>query len=77
VHRYGNVAILAISGSLRRGSSNTALVEALARLAPDSVDVSIYRELGELPPSIRTSMETLRLLRLPGFAPRCRRATRS
>jgi chromate reductase len=44
------VRILAISGSLRRASSNSALVAAVARLAPLTVDVSIYRELGELPP---------------------------
>ena len=42
--------ILAISGSLRRASSNSALVEAAARLTPDDVEVSIYRELAELPP---------------------------
>ncbi len=41
--------VLAISGSLRRTSSNTALVEAAARLAPDMVAVSIFRELDGLP----------------------------
>lgn len=44
------VRVLAISGSLRRASSNSALVEAAARLVPDTVEMSIYRELGELPP---------------------------
>jgi chromate reductase, NAD(P)H dehydrogenase (quinone) len=44
------VRILAISGSLRRASSNSALVAAVARLAPHLVDVSIYRELEMLPP---------------------------
>ena len=44
------VHILAISGSLRRESSNRALVEAAARLAADSVDVAVYRQLEELPP---------------------------
>lgn len=43
------IRVLAISGSLRRGSSNSALTEAAARLAPDTVDVSIYRALAELP----------------------------
>jgi NAD(P)H-dependent FMN reductase len=33
--------VLAVSGSLRRASSNTALVEALARLAPAGVAVAI------------------------------------
>ena len=42
--------LLAISGSLRRSSSNTALVGAVARLAPEAVAVSIYRGLAELPP---------------------------
>src|SRR5438067_2203782 len=41
--------VLAISGSLRTGSSNTRLIEALARAAPESVDIVVYRGLGELP----------------------------
>ena len=45
-----SIRVLAISGSLRRSSSNTALVGAAARLAPEAVGVSIYRELAELPP---------------------------
>jgi NAD(P)H-dependent FMN reductase len=44
------IRVLAISGSLRRASSNTALVEAAARLAPAGVEVSIYRELDRIPP---------------------------
>jgi NAD(P)H-dependent FMN reductase len=50
VDNKGYVRVLAISGSLRHASSNTALVGAVARLAPDTVDVSIYRELEALPP---------------------------
>lgn len=46
----GPVRILAISGSLRRASSNSALVGAAARLAPDTVVMSIYHGLAELPP---------------------------
>ena len=46
----GNVRVLALSGSLRRASSNSALVGAVARLAPDTVAVSIYGELATLPP---------------------------
>jgi chromate reductase, NAD(P)H dehydrogenase (quinone) len=42
--------LLAIFGSLRRASSNTAALEALARLAPEGVKVLVYRELAELPP---------------------------
>ena len=42
--------LLAISGSLRRASTNTAALEALARLAPESVKVLVYRDLAKLPP---------------------------
>ena len=42
--------LLAISGSLRRASANTAALEALARLAPEGVKVLVYRELADLPP---------------------------
>lgn len=41
--------ILAISGSLRAASSNTTLLRAAARLAPDGVDVVLYDGLGSLP----------------------------
>jgi NAD(P)H-dependent FMN reductase len=44
------VRLLAISGSLRRESTNTAALEALARLAPEGVKVLVYRELVKLPP---------------------------
>jgi NAD(P)H-dependent FMN reductase len=42
--------LLAISGSLRSASVNTAALEALARLAPEGVKVLVYRELAKLPP---------------------------
>jgi NAD(P)H-dependent FMN reductase len=41
--------ILAISGSLRSGSSNTSLLEAAARLAAPELNVVIWRGLRELP----------------------------
>jgi chromate reductase, NAD(P)H dehydrogenase (quinone) len=41
--------LLAISGSLRAASSNTAVLQAAARLAPRNVTIELYRELGELP----------------------------
>ncbi|MCA9517918.1 MAG: NAD(P)H-dependent oxidoreductase [Myxococcales bacterium] len=41
--------LLAISGSLRRASSNTAVLEAAAALAPPGVEVELYRHLGDLP----------------------------
>ena len=42
--------LLAISGSLRRASTNTAALEALAKLAPEGVKVLVYRDLATLPP---------------------------
>jgi len=42
--------ILAISGSLRAISSNTALLKAAAALAPEGVQIKIYERLGDLPP---------------------------
>jgi chromate reductase, NAD(P)H dehydrogenase (quinone) len=42
--------VLAISGSLRRASTNTAALQALARLAPEGVKVLLYRDLANLPP---------------------------
>ena len=44
------VRVLAMSGSLRRASSNTALVTAAVRVAPAGVEVSVYRELADIPP---------------------------
>ena len=41
--------LLAISGSLRRASSSSTLLRAIARLAPDDVTVEIYDGLGGLP----------------------------
>ncbi len=41
--------ILAISGSLRKGSSNTTLLEALKLLAPADVDITLFEGLASLP----------------------------
>ena len=41
--------ILAISGSLRRRSTNTELLHAVASIADPAANVVIYDELGELP----------------------------
>jgi NAD(P)H-dependent FMN reductase len=41
--------ILAISGSLRAGSSNTTLLRAAALLAPEGVEVELYEGVGDLP----------------------------
>ncbi len=41
--------ILAMSGSLRRASYNTALLRAAATLAPAGVEISVYTGIGDLP----------------------------
>ena len=41
--------ILAISGSLRRQSSNTSALQAAIRLAPPTMRIELYGALGELP----------------------------
>jgi chromate reductase len=42
--------VLGISGSLRAGSYNTALLQAAAELAPEGVELELYDGLHELPP---------------------------
>jgi chromate reductase len=42
--------ILAISGSLRRGSHNTDLLRGAAASAPDGVDIELFHGLKEIPP---------------------------
>ena len=44
-----HLQVIALSGSLRRGSTNTALLHAAARLAPPGVRIGVYEELGYLP----------------------------
>jgi NAD(P)H-dependent FMN reductase len=41
--------ILALSGSLRANSINSALLRAAARLAPPEVSITVFKGLGELP----------------------------
>ena len=41
--------VLALCGSLRAASINAALLRAVARVAPEGVDVAIHPSLGELP----------------------------
>ena len=41
--------ILAISGSLRTGSNNTAVLRAAARLAPAGVDIALFDGIAGLP----------------------------
>jgi NAD(P)H-dependent FMN reductase len=44
------IRLLALSGSLRRASSNTFLLQAAAMVAPSDVEVCFYEGLGGLPP---------------------------
>jgi len=44
------VRVLAISGSLRKASSNSALVSAAVRVAPAGVEVSTFGGLADVPP---------------------------
>lgn len=41
--------IIAISGSMRQQSTNTALLENLCKLAPDGMQIDVFRGIGELP----------------------------
>ena len=43
------IKILALSGSLRQASYNTAALKALRELASDDVDIVVYKGLGNLP----------------------------
>jgi len=45
----GVIRVLAISGSLREASANSALARAAAQLAPPGVQVAIFSELEQLP----------------------------
>lgn len=44
------MVILGLSGSLRRGSHNRALLEAAARELPDGVALEFFERLGDIPP---------------------------
>ncbi|MBD3884756.1 NAD(P)H-dependent oxidoreductase [Phormidium tenue FACHB-886] len=43
------IRILAISGSLRQASSNTALLQAAIALSPKNIEINLYDGLGNLP----------------------------
>jgi chromate reductase len=43
------VRILAVSGSLRRGSHNTNLLRAALEVAPEGVELELWEGIGELP----------------------------
>lgn len=41
--------ILAISGSLREGSSNNIIIELISGMIPEHIEYNIYKELGSIP----------------------------
>lgn len=43
-------SILAISGSLRSNSSATAIIKQIIRLNHEEADITVYRDLAQLPP---------------------------
>jgi NAD(P)H-dependent FMN reductase len=49
IKEFRVLRILAISGSLRTTSSNTALLRAAIALAPEGVGITVYGGLGDLP----------------------------
>lgn len=62
-----SVRILAISGSLRAASLNSALLRAAARIAPADIEIAVFGQLGDLPlfnpdldPESIETVETLR-----------------
>ncbi len=46
--KKNKINILALSGSLRERSYNTAMLEAISELAPEHVTINVYKKLGEL-----------------------------
>ena len=61
------IRILAISGSLRKVSSNTSLLNAAIALSPENVKMKLYHGLGNLPhfnPDIATEPSSVKDLRL-------------
>jgi len=43
------ISILAVSGSLRRSSSNTSILKTMTALAPAPVHIQLYEDIGNLP----------------------------
>ncbi|VAW60889.1 NADPH-dependent FMN reductase [hydrothermal vent metagenome] len=44
-----NIRILAVSGSLREKSYNTALINAVAKLAPNDIEVLVFDDMNSIP----------------------------
>src|SRR5690242_9174445 len=56
--------LLAISGSLRAGSSNTAILQAARLVAPSDVELVLYEGLAELP-AFNPDLDTVEGDRVP------------
>jgi chromate reductase, NAD(P)H dehydrogenase (quinone) len=67
------IQFFGISGSLRRASSNTALLRAAALLAPEGVEVEVYGGLGDLP-HFNPDLEAAEPPAVTNFRARVRRA---
>jgi len=48
-NKMETVRILAISGSLRKESYNTSLINAISKLAPKGIDVVVFNDIGLIP----------------------------
>ena len=60
------MVILGVSGSLRRGSHNTALLRVAARVLPPGVDLVRFDGLAEIPPFERITRTSPRRRRFAG-----------
>ena len=60
------MSILAISGSLRSGASNTSVLQAAALLAPSGIVIRLYRSLAALP-HFNPDLDTLDGTTLPAI----------
>ena len=47
--RAGTLRVLALSGSLRKGSRNTAVLKAASLVSPGEVEITLYTGLADLP----------------------------
>jgi len=63
VHDSSNTfKLIGLSGSLRQGSANTALLQAIGLVAPANVSFALYSDIGRLPlfnPDLETSLPTI------------------
>jgi NAD(P)H-dependent FMN reductase len=68
-----SIRVLGISGSLRRGSFNTAALRAARELAPAGMEIEIFEGLREISPyddDVRQARATRRRPRISGPASR-------